>query len=94
MVKLVKLVAEPSTDGEKQGIHVLRQAEVGFEQAEVIGHATQNHVALEQGIVVPAEPSAVEILLAFVERERGDIDLPRDAVVQPALVGNELVGHP
>ena len=93
-IQLLELIAQVAAAPEHQHINVLRQAEIGSQEAEIVGCATKDHVALQDLVVIPLKAVVGKVFLALAQIERTQVDAVCDAVVQAALVVLQLVLHP
>jgi len=72
---------------EEEVVHILREAQLVVEHLEIQGSSPENHVALRHLVSVPFDIMRVEILLCFMQSERGEVYAARGAIVQSSLAG-------
>ena len=94
LVEALILTAKLGTLGEEKGINVVGKGHSGIQEAQIVRYATQNHIGLEDGDVVPLELAGLQEFPGFLEVEREDMHLVRDAVVKSALVVDDVADNP
>ena len=94
LVEALILTAKLGTFGEEQGVNVVGKGHSGIQQAQIVRDAAQNHIGLEDGDVVPLEFVRLQEFLGFFEVEREEVHFVRDAVVEAALVVDDVADDP
>ena len=93
-VEFLELKSETVSPSKKQLVEILVRALPFFQQAPIIGHATESHVAFGDVRAAVGKSQFGSIRLAFGKGERIELDLRPHAIVQSPCIVVDLLHDP
>ena len=93
-LKMIENNFEQYRQKKEQEIDILRQTIAFAEQIEIVRGAAKNHIALRDLVVCPFDAFLGQEKRSLVKIELRQLYLPRDPIVQPAFLRDDIVIHP
>ena len=93
-VQILKLIAQRGILPEEHPVHVLRQTHAAVYLLQVVWDAPHHHIALCKHLFRPSHSAALQVLARLAQRERHQVNLAGNSVMQPSLVLDDVLHHP